>query len=455
MAEHGMEPGRSTATAPANAGPAAAQALEPGKQTLSGNQLVDHAAVCDANPAASGCFLPAQQRGYLVSFYVGRVSEASGACRSALGNLRMENLLEKDTDNFPVIAGIVLDLIGGYALSMISTAVRNLRKAGDEKIRELQKLMQFPESKAAVARGPMQEGLLGLTEIGVGMASKAVVDNVKGGIKGLVCPPQADKKAAALAYVNLLMDQCGLAFMELRETSPGLASDAEMIALYEGFHPSNHKTSHYQTQLREKIDRLTHSNITSIGRDKGARHAGESDQPADTTTADIASPRVIRDVVVVQARFESGYKPGYALASSWWRAAPKAFDGYNGVQLDEPLPMLQGDFKGDKMTALAGGGKQVLGMIDPEFVDVALERQEQMWGSAPESMLIDDSSWFWDPARADRARQNKEKEHPSMFQRLGPMGFGPPKPAIAAPAGAGTTAPAGPSTDAGAKKGTP
>jgi hypothetical protein len=79
---------------------------------------------------------------------------------------------------------------------------------------------------------------------------------------------------------------------------------------------------------------------------------------------------------------------------------------------EEQLPLDQTKWH-EREIPLAGrrnARPEFLKFIDDEFVSVALERQLQMWGKAPDSVEVDDSTWIWDKERARKAKENKAKE---------------------------------------------
>lgn len=154
---------------------------------------------------------------------------------------------------------------------------------------------------------------------------------------------------AALSYVARLEAMATSAFEELRLKPPGMASDAQLLVLWNGFDPNNHTSEIYKTELEAKIARYEESGVKDIGRAEGYVLAPSRGDAVLDAIHHGEGTFWNRDTVVVRVRFLSGRPDKFAYAARDWSDAFLA----NGLtpqdqpshQLDEGLPVDQDRWK--------------------------------------------------------------------------------------------------------------
>jgi len=175
----------------------------------------------------------------------------------------------------------------------------------------------------------------------------------------------------------------------ISETLPKVADDAALVTFYESFDDRHHQMSQYADAVAAKVERFMSSGVTQIGRRAYVRkrQAGRGSDELD------------RDVRVVWVDFMSGAPR---------RLAFEHQDLYQAAR--PPTPPVYGD--GIRYTgAPERGFSEADGtnwLVPDEFVDVALQRHQQVWSDPPPTVLYDDSDAFiWGKARSSAAIEYK------------------------------------------------
>jgi hypothetical protein len=141
------------------------------------------------------------------------------------------------------------------------------------------------------------------------------------------------------------------------------------------------------------------SGIRDIGRTSVGFGHGSSNIPG------------MRDMIVVRVRFKSGYPDMFAFANK-----ERTYDTTNTLPQERApetdLPIDETKFHGMHIPddARIQIGPAFEHFIDAEFVDAAIERHLEVWGTAPETIVADDSNWVWDKQRSQQAKENKARE---------------------------------------------
>jgi len=239
-----------------------------------GDQFIDHGALCygkDQNIA--GCFLRDDQRTRLIGKFESRVLVALGNYKHALAELRVDELMKKDDDLHWVLS-FALDVAGAHILGVAARALKGVKAGGLAKLTEA--------GLDAARRGEVSDRswnsraetlLSAVTEKRIDAYTKAGFDagkkKLSQGVQSALNADDATDKASALSFIVQLQNSCDIGFMAFTDRASGSATDAELVVLWEGMHPSNHTLEAYKAELQEKLGRFKQSGVTDIGRKLG------------------------------------------------------------------------------------------------------------------------------------------------------------------------------------------
>lgn len=348
-----------------------------GPTGITGAPYVDHGGACDGVESPE-CFLTPLQRDRLVNLLGLRVVEAEANCQAAIVKLRVDQLIAKDDAELALFASLVLDVLGGHIAAVASRTLKKVLETG-------------PSYLARIGIEASKENLETVEKaLGIGDLIKTAIGGAKKGMEsGLKAPASQEgkgKRADAGAFLVGLHNRTNVMFQAFREDAPVSLRDEDLIVAFASFDAADHTVPHYETILSGLVDRYLKSGVTSIGARAGNAALGLDDLQGSTT------PMVKRHVA--WASFVSG--------------APREL-----FFVDE------------------GAGEDNRKPIDPEFWAAALERQQAEWNTPPGQILVDDSTYYWDPLRADLARDRKlyPGEDPRERARRKMMGAMRPAPA--------------------------
>lgn len=338
-----------------------------------GNAFVDKGPFCSGKLTDAECFLTPDQRERLVTTYQLRVQAAETNYKIALVELRVDKLLQKESD-LPWVVSLAIELVGLHLVGKISSALFALRSGGLKRLDAV-----LTEASVSMSDAPLAEAaeraLRSASTQRISRGVKAAVDSARDAsktkLKRRVVEAAKSQKRHAVAYIDRLKDEAGLAFQSIREDTPVLASDIELVAMMHGLDAELHTISEYKNGLAQKLSRLEGSGVNLIGKRGARRHK-----------LLLGSVGVMRHTRVVWAVSQAtGQK---VLRFETWDGQPtmKKFDR-------------RGDYVDDKFRpARPVTAEPELGDVVPdEFKDVAIERHEQLWGAAPETIVT--SAW-WD-----------------------------------------------------------
>ena len=340
--------------------------LEPTSAAAIGDPYIEGRSHCAAG-TEGGCFLTPEQRGLLVAAYQQEVLAAQQQYGQALSEIKLERLIKKD-EELPMLLGLMLDVLGTQLLSGLTMAFKMLQ-AGDEKTAaagiEWLKQLQTTEHQEPRDKPSIRSFIQGVDETSVGFILKAGIDETK---KSLKKPSPSNEKAQTLNYIERLQETAVIAWEHQRQDPPGYATDADMIVLYHSFKARmGHSTPRYKAALEEKIQRYLASPVSKIGRAKA--YKGK-----DTNVTDVGhGGMTTRDTKVVWV-----VTKGNALPQLYYYkldASPNQND-HTMSNLDIPMIANEGRFK-------------INTPVEPEFIDTAISRHQEIWGSAPETAMVD------------------------------------------------------------------
>jgi hypothetical protein len=331
----------------------------------------DHGAKCGPNPDGSskggtGCFMRPDQRQAVIIMLMARLDRVQNNYRDALSDLKVDELLKKD-DDLNWMLSLVLDVAGAHILGVITNGLQLARTEGIARF-SASLDVKVDASLAATA----QKTLAAISDDDIKSWTKLGFDKAKKGAAGVakdaLNTSDTTKKAETLDYVNQLRNECDRAFDTLRLHTTADLNDVELMVVYHGMAPGNHRTELYYAALKDKIDRFHHSGVPQIGHKAASNQVGASimrDQRV-VWVKDIRGNRSLwyqaqdstpRDPSVVAAGDPGSREayPGYATKTF----GPRHAEGL--AQLERPVPK--------------------------EFAPLALAKSEALWGA---TITVDD-----------------------------------------------------------------
>lgn len=357
-----------------------------------------------------GSFLDSEQRKRLETQFQMRCIVAESNYQHGAQDVRIDKLLEKNDHELSWIASFLLDAAFGFIGTTVGKAVMTLKAANDRRVSEL-------ISQAIMYQVPDPE--LGSITKALGAIDKSHIDGVVAGAKTEAVhkiqsyreSPGADAKKQVSSYLDQLRDTATIAFQRFRETTPAQASDVELLTLFESMDAERHLISLYKVAISEKLRRFEESNVSKIGRQRGERpiyDAHGNRRPGGHPYG------VVQDVWVEWHSYVSGYPPElvFHYEDGEWNPDDNEKNNRQYVDSKDPSKGLKPRER-KHIRKVVGGGVGIsndprsIVIVPREFRSVAIQRHHRMWGAAPKETLIDDSSWFWDSARASRAAKNK------------------------------------------------
>lgn len=395
------DPHKDPATAPAKTGDK--------KPVDARHNYLDNGGVC-AGGDGSGCFMTKDQRERRVGEFRQRIINASTNYKLAALEVKISHLI-KDAKggDLPLLASLLLDAIGMAAVTGMTKAVMKIVGKGKEAFLDeaagiaangSMSWHDNPEAEKSVERALTGWDVMSkINTTQINFITKHVVDGTRKTLEKSATKTSASTPAVdAQKYMSLLSDQAGLSFMALSENSPGLANDAQLIALDDGLDPIEHTQSIYKAQLEDKLARFEASNINNMGRHtEGAVTSKMAQGKTDAKTKnelDDHAHDVGRDRMLVRLQFVSNAPSRYCVAHRDWKI-PQA---YTTVPANMPMD------KGVKQEGLNNGrgtiywdtdmpGTKPYGLerlVDTDMEDLALSRHEGEWNAAPKWLIIDD-----------------------------------------------------------------
>lgn len=326
-------------------------AVAPGKINLAqsrdvGNQWIDRGAACDGKgDSVTGCFMSDQQRQNLIIDFKDLVLGARENYKSALDELRVDLLVQKD-DDLNWILSLVLDTASAHFVSIASKALQKVKAKGVKAIEE-----RLMDAAARSGIGDDQKQLIAAEKMLHRVSDKSIETYTKQGfdlgkkeaskaLQGVLNEDDKDNKVASLSYIEQLKNDCDIGFRQFEQHAIGAANDAELVVLWEGMQPAYHYTGIYKTALKAKIERMKAADIPRIGINEIGKEGREAKEP-----------RTYHSMRVVRLR-------DFAGGTSLWY---ESYRGHAMLPFDDNL----GDL--DRR-------------VPDEFADAAVARSEQQWG---------------------------------------------------------------------------
>ncbi len=383
-----------------------------GKDGPTGDDYVDHGAVCD-DKASSDCFLNGQQRARLIDQLSHRIAEASTNYKIAAQAARVDKLVAEE-EELPLGVFILLDLVTLHSVLSVSHSLAHLKGGSVDSLKQI-----AAEAKAAGTHADDRWYQHAMHAIG-SINDEHIKDNIENAIDGVkerarhglqrgANREESGAKAEAATFLDLLTDQAALGFATVRERVPATASDAELVTLWQAFAVENHLVSQYKAALVEKLERYEKSGVTQVA--KADAHP-EWGMPREDKGG-----YVIWNVYLSGHPKELIYEHGGMSYSAKDQLAGKPA-GRRGGQVG--VGIYDGNFRGHTVTR-----------VPDEFIEVAIMRHQKVWGMPVATQVIDDSDpLVFGEKRAQAAQDNKAKQRPTTTPAPGQLhlGTGPTTP---------------------------
>lgn len=392
--------------------------LESQRQGPTGSALVNTGAACEANPGLAAdpgaCFLSPAVRARLVRGFQLRVIGAAERFHSACEQLRFEELLADDEDELPWFVGLVLDVISSFAGRTLSSVLDQIRTTSIDSLSRLGARLQVEPPQLPSWTQISRDALATVSPKTIQDNVKQVVSVVKREVASTtrreITPRAGAERAERLSFLELLSTNAEVSFERIREQTPVIASDAELIALFESFAAEHHSTVAYKAAITDKVARFKASGVTKIGtrlldpRDPTDRHL----PPTDARLREPARPGAYRDgpsaggareKKVVWVVYGSGAPGHYGYAHRDWGP---------GATITAPL---ERSLRPDQTTTAL---PYYAGPVPDELVEIALRRHRAVWKAPPATFLIREHEYpFLFLSEPDRiARSLRSSAHP-------------------------------------------
>ena len=370
----------------------------------SGDPTIDNAdrGPCAASPT-SGCYLSSEQRTTLVALYRHYVGDAARECAIALHEVKIEEKL-KNTDEIPWYVNLVMSAVAavltdgfslgisagvGAATRIVSGAARSATDAAPALAAEVRKMFDVVALETPTApKSPLPT-----------IAAGKIVDAGNTAIK----PAEAERLSAdteatkqkheTLSFVEYLRKSMAAAFKRLVTEPPSKLDDAELTALRDHFDPTleQNQSPAFAAKFRSAIQEFQNSPVSQIGRRTAwDEKRGHERFELETRVAWLISKGSGRRLIYVDRAFSGWFQRQKEQAPSWAETArSSAYDsGHNQLSLQQDAtwhgPL--GD-RTDHETPL--GPDMMIKYVEPEFVELALQKQHDVWLAEPETFMLD------------------------------------------------------------------
>ena len=368
---------------------------------------------CKAGPDGGACFLNAGQRKTLVDQLRDRISAAQDQYVAALGDLRFDELIKK-TEELPWYLSLVLAAATAAIESGIGTALEALKTPGvaesslnkaavdsktasseiDSAVAEVSE--KNLDSVAILAPGARPHGVEP-RESATEPFVRGVADVGKESVSGLagrnvsVNSEETQEKEQAASYIDYLRDRSMSIFEHLREYPPGVATDAELLALFESFVGSRHTLTHYRSKLAAAIERYKGSSVSKMGRrvawDEKRDHQHVE---LETRVAWLVTRGAGKRLIYVDRAFSAVYQTvrEQGPQTPVWRRSEAYDDGEHQLSLAQDATWSvfgTEQIRHEKPL----GPDLMINYVEPEFVELALEKQQHIWLARPETFMLD------------------------------------------------------------------
>jgi hypothetical protein len=391
------------ATTPGTSSPAPGKAAPTAKlpNGPTGNAYLDQGTLGDQ---VGGLLGPpgSPQRARIVAEVQAEIDGAGSALRGAILSLRMDKLSEKEKEpDLPWIYRLILGAAGMYLSGILEASAKGLLSMDNT---ALQAMAQTPHGD--LKKMLHEVALEGGKKVAEKLADEAK-DYTSDRLKSTRTNDRSGKQKSDIAWLDGMADKAFVSYQHLRTALLANIADGDLLVALNGFKSEYHQPSIYKEQIDAKLDRFHKSGLPDNGDDNLGRTTDEDGKEIRTGIGEDAGQATHGAMIspstraVVQVQFYSGYPQRYAyqLTATSEMSAKQFGGGAPNGKTRAWLPMnhyVEKDIK------------EIDAYVPVEFEQEAIQRQQQVFGKAPELVFVDDSLWAWDPARASAALKNKQ-----------------------------------------------
>jgi hypothetical protein len=228
-----------------------------------GDDYVDNGMYCDRNAGGVGCdLLYPGQRGRMLQELRDFIDTDFESLRSALKNIRMEELVKKDEGGISVFTILVLE---GLEMFLSGGADRVLEFAAEQAEHAIKK-----GSKRLLHEALVSAPIHKVVHSAVDLAIKSAKE--KGAAIAEEPPPDPGSefeatRSATVAFLDAIDDDIPAMKTKLQHDLPAhLTSDALLYLAWCVYHPGNsNKPSNFEEVIRNKIGRFKMSGLPKVG----------------------------------------------------------------------------------------------------------------------------------------------------------------------------------------------
>jgi hypothetical protein len=331
------------------------------------------------------CFLSPTQRTALNASVGDELTDAHEAYMTALADLRVAEYVKK-VDELPWFMNLLLAAVGTALEAGIHAAVNAVK---------------VPSHAAQIASEAHVSGepaipALSLSDKELDTVIKGGVDAAREHTKTPLASAvaedsqEAHERQQSLAYIDFLRDNSRLVFKKMRQDLRGTMSDASALALYASLQSDFKPIGTYRAAVEAQLRRYIESPLSRLGRRVAwdSRYGGKRVE-LETRVAWLVVAGEKR-LVYVDRAFSALYQSMRDQGIDVQRSG--AYDSKsNQLSLRDDATWTAGKTTETRHeTQLAPD--QLVRYVEPEFVDVAVQKQEQVWLARPETFALDDST---------------------------------------------------------------
>lgn len=339
------------------------------------------------NGSDQGCFLTDVQRDRLVTETKLSIRQSETFFVQALTEIGFARLIQKE-EELPAIIALALDIASGYLSGLAVKAMKALRSTPTWNFHKtVDSMLSFQSGDDTGPSPSLVRNVLNVASPeGLEEVIKAAMDSGKKKIEGAGKKKVEDdmtnqagldasnRKEVTLNYLDELKISASVSYESLSRSAPGIANDAERIALFKSFTAANgHHVPGFKAALEQKLARYLSSPASEIGRNKHRMKDGAN--PKDSYNA------TIRDTEVAWVVVSGDPVPKlYYMRQDWANNAGSA-DGVGDPSYLDGSPNERG--VPDHLGQSQQGRLTLMRPVEPEFQSTALARQQQVWGRPP------------------------------------------------------------------------
>ena len=309
----------------------------------------------------------------LVQYTQGRIQSAQDQFSGALGDVRADITAESDAELSPLV-GIILGAVAATASIAIQAGIKALAS-----LRTAEEVLGHAAITGVAVAGEMSDVSEGEIEAIVGASIDQAKELVKPGVSQATRNTKTNKDNKK-SFLDELNNQTVLAFFHLREDPPAYATDAQLLALCEGYHPNFHHRDVYREQLERRLKRFMSTLASQIGRRDAPGDEGFYGMQRETKVAWLKGTSHNK-LIYVSQDFNMSQDELTDRASAYTTAP---MESYGDVAHDNDAMAMEGGYA---VTHQLTPEERVmfLGDVEPDMVEAAIARHKALWLEDPKT----------------------------------------------------------------------